>query len=608
MSKNGCNERGRSHVFGAASLFLLLLLLVSKPGCQPADQTEFEAQQQRFVQILSTEPENSLYSLAGRFAVGRDVERALAVFDSMASDTRTRGRFHGYSLMAAYLHFHSILPDSLHGKVREVFRSRGLYRGDTENHWVTYYTALYLAAQTWPNEAGTEWFNGRSSDENFREAEGWLNHWIEITTTVGQGEFDSPTYLPVFLIPMVVLYDFASDPLMKRKAQMMSDLILADFAVEHLKGNYGGGHSRDYPADITNPLVAQATRIAWLYFGEPGFEFWDDPEFQPRIRAGWEVVWGALGSYRPPDMIVRMARDRSSPYVHRERKRVRNIIRFGDEMNPPVYKYTYMTEDYVLGSLQGGILQPFQQHTWDVTFVSGKPNNTIFTLHPSYSDRELGMFFPEELKVLATDVDRHKRVYTSPDKWNSSSPFEQTFQYRNTIIVLYNITPGEQHPHIDGYFPETLEDRTEDSAGWIFCRGGKTAVAFFPLKPYEWIEEERNWRFRSHHPKNGVVVEVASVEGTTEYSEFMDRIRTHPLPAAEFDETLTVSYQTLAGDTMSFTYDGVRLLNGQVVDLTQTPLYDGPFMSADVGTGLIELRYGDRVRVLDFQKVEIRER
>ncbi|MCK5574002.1 MAG: hypothetical protein KAJ12_14625, partial [Bacteroidetes bacterium] len=297
-----------------------------------------------------------------------------------------------------------------------------------------------------------------------------------------------------------------------------------------------------------------------------------------------------------------------SPYVHRERKRVRNVIRFGDKMNPPVYKYTYMTADYVLGSLQGGILQPFQQHTWDVTYVSEKPQNTIFTLHPSHSSQELGMFFPEELKVLSTDVDRHKRVYTSPDKWNSSSPYEQTFQHENVLIVLYNIAPGAQHPHIDGFFPKTLDDRTVDSTGWIFCRGGNTAVAFYPLKQYVWIDEEVNWRMRSHHLKNGVVVEVASVRTAEEYDEFMQRIRSRRVQADDFDRTLTVSYASLAGDTLTFTYDGPRILNGKTVDITKTRLYDGPFMSADVGTGIIELRYGGRVRVLDFPKAQTTEK
>ncbi len=587
--------------------FFLLLLIAADSLYATSGDSAFVSRQRRLLEILSREP-LSLPALAGRFAAGRDLPGAVAAFDSMGRDRRFVGAFHGYALIGVYLRFRSILPDSLHRMVREIFRSRGLYRGDTENHWVMYYTGMYLAAQTWPHESGTEWFNGRSSEENFREAEGWLNHWITLSTTIGQGEFDSPTYMPVFLAPMLLLFDFAADPAMRTKAQMMCDLLLADFAVENLRGCYGGGHSRDYPPDIINPLIAQTTRVSWLYFGEPATEIWENPEYEPRVRSSWEIVWGALSGYHPPEMIVHIATDRSLPYVHRERKRVRNVIRFGDELNPPVYKYTYMTEDYVLGSLQGGILQPFQQHTWDVTYVSTRPYNTIFTVHPSWSSRELGMFFPEELNVLAEDVDRYKLVYTSPDKWNSSSPYEQTFQHNNVLIVLYNIAPGAKLPHIDGFFPKTLEQRTVDSTGWIFCRGGNAAIAIFPLKPYEWIEEEKNWRLRSHHLRNGLVVEVGSVRSTGDYAQFIRTMRQRRPEAGDFDRTMTVSYASIAGDVMTFTYDGPRILNGTAVDLTKTRFYDGPFMSSEVGSGVIELRYGGRVRVLDFQQGKVIER
>jgi len=267
-----------------------------------------------------------------------------------------------------------------------------------------------------------------------------------------------------------------------------------------------------------------------------------------------------------------------------------------------------VTADYILGSLNGGVLEPFQQHTWDVTFVSEKPNNTIFTMHPYYSSRQLGMFFPEELKVLAQDVDRYKVVYASPDKWNSSSPYERAFQHRNVIVVLYDIAPGAQHPHIDGFFPKTLDARTVDSTGWIFCRGGNTAIAFYPLKPYEWIDEEKDWRLRSHDLKNGAVVEVAATHSLAAYKEFVRRMRSQRVEAKNFERTLTVTYVSLAGDTLTFTYDGLRLLNNKTVDLTKTRFYDGPFMSAEVGTGIIELRYGNRSRILDFQKGKIIER
>lgn len=590
-----------------AIVFLLVLLIAPHPLCAGSDDSAFVARQRRLLEVLSREP-LSLPALGGRFAVGRDVPGAVAAFDSIGRDRSMAGMFHGYMLMGVYLRFRSILPDSLCRMVREIFRSRGLYRGDTENHWVMYYTGMYLAAQTWPNESGSEWFNGRSSEENFREAEGFLNHWVTLTTTIGQGEFDSPTYMPAFLAPMLVLYDFASDPAMKRRAQMMCDLLLADFAVENLRGSFGGGHSRDYPPDIINPLIAQTTRVSWLYFGEPAREIWEEPEYQPRVRGSWEIAFGALSGYHPPEMIVRIATDRSVPYVHRERKRVRNVIRFGDELNPPVYKYTYMTADYVLGSLQGGILQPFQQHTWDVTYVSSKPYNTVFTVHPSWSSRELGMFFPEELNVLAEDVDRYKLVYRSPDKWNSSSPYEQTFQHNNVLIVLYNIAPGAQHPHIDGFFPKTLDERIVDSTGWIFCRGGNAEIAIFPLKPYEWIQEEKDWRLRSSYLRNGLVVEVGTARTAGDCAEFIRKMRQRRPQAGNFDRAMTVSYTSIAGDAMTFTYDGPRIVNGTEVDLTKTKFYDGPFMSSDVGSGIIELRYQGRVRVLDFRQGRIIER
>jgi hypothetical protein len=65
---------------------------------------------------------------------------------------------------------------------------------------------------------------------------------------------------------------------------------------------------------------------------------------------------------------------------------------------------------------------------------------------------------------------------------------------------------------------------------------------------------------------------------------------------------MTVSYRTLAGEMMTFTYGGARRLNGREIDLAKTRLYDGPFMTSEVGSGVIELHYGGQNRVLDFRK------
>ena len=41
-----------------------------------------------------------------------------------------------------------------YAQVREAWRTYMPLRGDTENHWVMYYTTLYLMAQLWPGEPG----------------------------------------------------------------------------------------------------------------------------------------------------------------------------------------------------------------------------------------------------------------------------------------------------------------------------------------------------------------------------------------------------------------------------------------------------------------------
>ncbi|MDH7516115.1 MAG: hypothetical protein QHI48_09605, partial [Bacteroidota bacterium] len=469
---------------------------------------------------------------------------------------------------------------------------------DTENHWCLYYSCLFLAAEQWPGLAGTEWFNGRSSEENFREAREYLLHWIDLTTTIGQGEFDSPTYLPEYVIPMILLGQFAQDRAIGDRALMMTDYLLADFAVDHLDGMYLGGFSREGATSVYMPRTAPASAFAYLYFGagEP-------------VASSW-CVFPALSTYRLPDVIRRIALDRSKPYVSRERKRVRHIIRYGSERNPPVYKYTYATRWYGLSSLQGGILQPIQQHTWSVRFPGAKPFSTVFGLHPWWSGRELAMFFPEQEKVLTADVVRSKGTYDRDTKWTGSSPFERTFQYRNTLVALYDIPPGERSGHIDLFFPKTLDLRIHDSSGWVFCRAGETFIAVYPLQPGRWMtlpEDDGNHRFRSDSLRNGYVVEVRSAREAGSFSAFMVRCRGH-IPVFSPSETApTVVYRRLEGEEMVFRFPEDRRLNGETVDLSRTPLFDSPFLQAEVGSRTLLIRHGGTSHFLDFRNGTITE-
>jgi hypothetical protein len=397
---------------------------------------------------------------------------------------------------------------------------------------------------------------------------------------------------------------------------MMMDYLLADFAVEHLDGQYLGGFSRIYQPAVYKPLNSGASTFAYLYFGtgQSGL-------------AGWALLPG-LGKYRVPEIIYHIATDRAKPYIERERKRVRNVIRFGTERNPPVYKYTYVTKDYGIGSLQGGILQPIQQHTWGVRYLYGRPYTTIFGLHPYWSSYELGMFFPEDIKPLMADVLASKGTYNNPDKWTGGSPYERTFQNKNTLIVLYDIPPGTTSEHIDGFFPRNLEQRVTDASGWILCKAGDTYVGWYPLQPYEWIEEHDpvgqvknvegrpqmtvdrskesgNWRLRSSKLQNGYVVEVRSKDEIGSFEKFSAALRAHIPKTTLKPGDVAVVYASLGNDKMSFSFPEKRILNGKALDLSKTKLFEGPFLNAEVGSEMLTMTYRGERMVLDFKNVRI---
>ena len=508
----------------------------------------------------------------------------------------TSSLFWAFDAIAFYLHHRSELPPPLADRFHELLTTQPVYRGDTENHWVKHYATLLLAAQTFPDTPAAQWYMGRSTQSLYDEARDWLFHWAHLTATRGQGEFDSPHYIFVYVRPLLLLYDFAAEPAVKQLAGMMLDLLLADYLSVSLDGAYGGGHSRELrPRETTD---AGVVGLHDLYAG--GIPPVEKP-------TSWMLL-PVQSSYVPPALLTAMANEREGAWVQTEVKRVRNVIRFGDERNPPVYEYAYLTDTHIMGSLQGGILQPIQQHTWDVTWRSSSPGATLFAVHPFVSGYELAMFFPEDLHVLVDNVTAQKGIYGSPDKLMSSSPYEQVFQSENVLLALYQVPPGERFPHVDLHVPRFLERAAE--GGWWFGREGDFRVAWFATAEGEWSEFEGGDRFRCPAARAGFVVVTGprGDEGAAPFDEFRARILASPVPTLEGEgEGMTLRYTSPKARVLAKRWgDAWGTIDGAPAPFPTTALFAGPFLEARVDEGIITLRGGGRERVLDFRDFSIR--
>jgi hypothetical protein len=392
---------------------------------------------------------------------------------------------------------------------------------------------------------------------------------------------------------------------------MMLDLLLIDFALEQIDGIYAGGHSYDSEPEVYSPRQSASAALSWLYFGAG--------EMKPTV----EALFSALSSYSVPEAIFELAtnRDPIGGYVHRERKRSRRTLRNSNEHNPAAFKYAYITRDYILGSMPGGLLHPMQQHTWDLTYRA--PNDrhpTLFVMHPYYDENELGAFFTDEPPLLLHELTKFKSRYTQPDKLVGASPFEQTFQHRNVLIALYNIPENVLFGHLNGFFSGDLQELAARADGvqlppeWIFCRAENTFIAMRPLQPYRFEKMEGGLRFISEGRRNGIVLEVSTPEESQTFDEFKRRV--HEVGKLEMKETgkqIQVKYTTTYGDRMEFKYDSSsetveRYLNDYPVKLADWPLFENPFIKFDEAKRLLTLRAKNKWRALDFLSWRVSER
>ncbi|GAB5561423.1 MAG: hypothetical protein SynsKO_30700 [Synoicihabitans sp.] len=500
--------------------------------------------------------------------------------------------------------------------IREAWRTTRQLRGDTENHWVMYHTSIYLMAQLYPDEPGSEWWNGLSSAENHEEGRSWLLDWMDITTTIGQGEYNPTHYIGEYAIPLIMLAVWSDEADMRQRSRMLLDWLFAELATVTLDGMLRGPNSRTDDTSVVERWYALSTYFSWQLFGNvPAGE---------RFRGwGWGNYFSVLASYyEVPEVIYRIAVDRDGDILQRDRARSRRIWRYADEHMRPIYKTQYLRDEYAVGSHQGGISDPIQSHVWDVTWAVDDPrgvHNTMFSLHPHSSGKVMQMFFctyPEPMPPGVTY--EGKPSYNSDNKLLGCSPYEEVVQDYDAVVALYDIDPADDFPQVNGFFSKDLQDVTEHESGWIFARGGTTYLAYRPLADYYWqphirypnsrdptVTEETGGRvLTSPHVKNGTILQAAGGDEFASMADFQAAILALPL-SYSLDPVPTVRFTSLRGREIVAKYSEVPFVAGMPVDYGNWKLFEGPHLNSEVGSRVLTISHGDLGRVLDFNTLSI---
>ncbi|WP_372633800.1 CARDB domain-containing protein, partial [Cohnella sp.] len=564
----------------------------------PAQETPFDRRASYILNTFAAEQpqqtdrtlwvKEAIFYAQARFELGIDVETALSIVDDINNNPAGASMFYYTANIDTYLRYGHLYPEALRNKVKQRLLAIDYSNnGSTENHLLKFRTAGFLVAQTWP-----EW-DKAAATKAFAKQD--ISAMLKRFVAYGMKEYDSTTYAALYLECLLMLHEFSEDAELKRQATMALEWMLANIAGEWVNGYWISSTVRDYNG-ISPKLGAAGNVMAWLYFGG---------EERPALREndmnypeGMYSVMAAASEYRAPDILSRIAEDRSTPYLHRESHDQHPATKLN---YPHGYrKSSYMTEHYGVASQfdgNGTLGWSDQLRRWLVRWVSDEPYSTFFMTHPKRGGIQSG-----------------------------GTPYEQVVQSEGAIVAVYNIPQGDAFPYVNGPFPSALKEKIEHDSGWIFAHGGNMLLAVKPLKPYQWTEEAIGSLtipvLRSAHLKNGVIVETASPDSYSEAEDAalpdgerrqlqLSRFAQAILDGTEVDASgidnanPSIVYTSLSGNVIGIQYNGDRIINGEAIDYTEWPLIESPYFRQEVGSEVLLIRHGGESLAYDFGNWEV---
>ena len=582
-------------------------------------EQEVDTRAQEILSAAARSEQDSMWSIHAKLATHEDpaqlgdqvmasVERTINEIIPGGEGARFGGPFHVLPAMLLLCRWESVMPAAAIERIREFFVNGVLVRGNTENHWLMFYAGNLLAAERWEDES--LFWDGRPPEVMRREATRWILGTIDRTARIGHHEYDSPGYHVEHMAPLIGLYEHTRDKHLREQLERVLTLMVADMALEYFKGSWAGSHSREGYRENTWTRVGPIQTLQYLFLG--GEDFNED------YHVHHYAVSATASAYRPPAMFADIAWDRSEPHVVRKTKAPRNIIRHAPDQAGPIYKTTYMSRSFALGSAQinlpGSSAGPIDLVSWDLTWSAPKHQGKIGCNHPFQGPERFSAFLGPHPQNARRDIGGGKPYLQSLDRLFGASPFERMLQHEGAIVLLYQIPEQDEAPFVNLFLPNDTDWLERD--GWLFGDQGDFHVGVRPIGPWHWerIRVARNdsimvshgdmidgWLLRIRDLNAGLALEAVEASDVASFKSFCERRATLDVDLSRWPEGNTVAMQSLSGTRMEITYDGDHRIDGERVNYDSWPLYEAPSGThAEVGSGKMHFAHGQDVVDVDF--------
>ena len=404
----------------------------------------------------------------------------------------------------------------------------------------------------------------------------------------------SPTYGKWFLGEILNMYEFAEDPVVRKRMEMLLHLVWADWSVDQLNGVRGGGKTRCYQGGYSQSGGGDSwDRMARHLMG---IEPWIWPS-----HGGLSTLAISTSRYELPDIVYDIALNKGDfkPFVYQSTRPAKQLksprgVYVMDPKAGGIVRYSFCTPDYVMGS-------------W---MVDTRTNYAAINTQ----NRWQGVIFPTGVNA---------RVFPQSVGLGNRKTYQQhvAVQHRNVMLVATH-PKARQTGQMRVYFPKDIRDRLVEKDGWLIAHEGNAwlAVRFIDFEPsptwknYEFKQADPTERKESSRndsdvarwlwPKSNkpAVVMVGSRDSQhATLDEFVAYLAGH-----EFTVTsgrVTYKFSDDLGEATTLELGGklpVPRVNGKPANLNPEKVFDSPYLHADQGSGIVTLEKGQRKRTLDF--------
>lgn len=448
------------------------------------------------------------------------------------------------------------------------------YTAATDNHNNIQASSLLLAAQIF------------KEDPLYKEIyDNWRDYWLRFLDGLakkGFWETASPTYVERYLAPLVNLYDFAEDPLIKKKAEMILDWSWAEIAQELIFGIRGGAKNRVYNPIAEGPRGAYSAQndcmygVYYLYFGNSDFEN------NPRMpNAEMYSFIFASSNYQPAEVILELGVNLQKRGSYEIKERRKGSCFYWDRANEGdqpynARRYAYVTPDYILGSYLSDADQHFM--SW-ASWKAHLQNSLVF---PTFPEARITFGTSGPITHGHYDVFQHKNVVIASvvgvNDWIGVEG--------NKVTLRVGMPRGK---------PAAIFDHYEVEGGWEFIQEGNAYTAIKRLGEILVIEAARSQEYASFNQFKEKI-QQNEIQRTSEYFEYT---------SARGDK-LHLPLKTSEGNchgscNCNPSEEKLPLVNGQRVDWQDYPLFASPYVNSEWNRGLIEINFNGKSLTLDFR-------